>query len=277
MADFTPNMSGTVELDNSLIKAYSDMVLFENGQAQILEGLVDVKVDIGAKTIGMTKYTDLPLATTPLVERERSPGMKMADSEVTLTPIEYGDHITLTSLASLQSGGKVDMAAVRLLATNLARTQDALIVQALMTAPAGNKEASAVSGAQLDGQYVKLASASVPMFGDEYVAVMNEAQIAVLRAESGWYDVKKYENATSVLKNEVGLYKGHRIVRHQGIAANHAISLGAGALGKAVSKPVGIIAKAPVDEMNRFPTLAWYGVFCYGLIDTTAVQILTGV
>lgn len=277
MADFTTNLTGIAQVDNSLVQAYAAGVMIANGQAQILEPMVSVREEIGAVSIRFSKYGRLALATTPLNEREDVTSVALADSEIVLTPKEYGNVVTTTNLSSIQTGGRVDLAAATNVGLNMGQTQDALILEALMTAPAGNKEASAVSGAQLDGQYTKLASASVATINGEYVAVMPEAMIAILRAESGWIDVAKYASAESVLRNEVGMYKGHRIVRHQGVAANHAISLGANALGKAVSRAPGMVMTSGQDKLNRFVNIGWYGVFGYGLIDTDAVQILTGV
>lgn len=277
MADFTTNLTGIAQVDNSLVQAYAAGVMIANGQAQILEPMVSVREEIGAVSIRFSKYGRLALATTPLNEREDLESVALTDSEIVLTPKEYGNVVTTTNLSSIQTGGRVDLAAATNVGLNMGATQDALILAALMTAPAGNKEASAVSGAQLDGQYTKLASASVATINGEYVAVMPEAMIAILRAESGWIDVAKYASAESVLRNEVGMYKGHRIVRHQGVAANHAISLGANALGKAVSRAPGMVMTSGQDKLNRFVNIGWYGVFGYGLIDTDAVQILTGV
>lgn len=277
MADFTTNLTGIAQVDNSLVQAYAAGVMIANGQAQILEPMVSVREEIGAVSIRFSKYGRLALATTPLNEREDLESVALTDSEIVLTPKEYGNVVTTTNLSSIQTGGRVDLAAATNVGLNMGATQDALIIAALMSAPAGNKEASAVSGAQLDGQYTKLASASVATINGEYVAVMPEAVIAILRAESGWIDVAKYASAESVLRNEVGMYKGHRIVRHQGVAANHAISLGANALGKAVSRAPGMVMTSGQDKLNRFVNIGWYGVFGYGLIDTDAVQILTGV
>lgn len=277
MADFTTNLTGIAQVDNSLVQAYAAGVMIANGQAQILEPMVSVREEIGAVSIRFSKYGRLALATTPLNEREDVTSVALADSEIVLTPKEYGNVVTTTNLSSIQTGGRVDLAAATNVGLNMGQTQDALILEALMTAPAGNKEASAVSGAQLDGQYTKLASASVAPINGEYVAVMPEAMIAILRAESGWIDVAKYASAESVLRNEVGMYKGHRIVRHQGVAANHAISLGANALGKAVSRAPGMVMTSGQDKLNRFVNIGWYGVFGYGIIDSDAIQILTGV
>ncbi|MFN9476084.1 hypothetical protein [Acidovorax sp.] len=277
MADFITNLTGVAQVDNSLVQAYAAGIMIANGQAQILEPLVSVKEDINAVSIRFTKYGRLALATTPLLEREDVASIALSDSEILLTPKEYGNVVTTTNLSSIQTGGRVDLAAAKNVGLNMGQTQDALILQALMTAPAGNKEASAVSGAQLDGQYSKLASASVSPVGDSYVAVMPESVIAVLRAESGWVDVQKYASAEAVLKNEVGFYKGHRILRHEGVTAGHSISLGANALGKAVSQAPSMRMTSGNDKLNRFFNLGWYGVFAYGLIDPDAVQILTGV
>ncbi|MGH6646218.1 hypothetical protein [Aquabacterium sp.] len=274
MADFFTNLTGNAQLDNSILQAYAQGFMVANGQAQILEPLVTIKRDISAVSIRFTKYGRLALATTPLSEREDVVLQSMADSEILLTPTTYGTAVATTELSSLTSGGTVDLAKATLVGLNAGSTQDALIVSALEAS--ANKEFNVtMSGAQLDGQYTKLASSSVQMINGLYVAVMPEALIAILRAESGWIDVAKYANAEDVLKNEVGMYKGHRIVRHQGISTGVCVSLGANALGKAVSQDLTFVAAPPTDALQRFFRLGWKGVFKYQIVDTDAVQILT--
>jgi N4-gp56 family major capsid protein len=270
---FTTNLSGTAQLDNSIVLAFDQGFIVSAGQAAILEALVEWKADIGAKSIGFPKYGRLALATTPLTETDDVTSEALSDSEVILTPREYGKSITRTALASFQTGGKVDLAAATLVGMNMAQTQDALIVAALQGS--ANQEIAVVSGAQLDGQFSKLAAKSVmPVAGGAYVALMSEAECAILRNEAGFIDVAKYGSAEAVLRNEIGFYKGHKIVRHQGVTAGTVISLGHNAVGKAVSREAGLVLSGPFDKLGRFVNVGWYGVFAYGLVDTDAVELL---
>ena len=63
--------------------------------------------------------------------------------------------------------------------------------------------------------YNKLARASVPMIDGAYVMVAHDDVIADLREATvagSWTDVSKYATPETVLRNEVGMYKGFRAV-----------------------------------------------------------------
>ena len=151
----------------------------------------------------------------------------MTDAEIVITPVEYGRVITKTKLASLHSGGQVDLAAAIQVGRDAGRTQDGRAIIALdastnlVFAGASTSVASMVAAdvadvVFLEDAYNLLARESVPAIGDMYVAVMHEDVISDLREDAGansWTDINKYTNAIPLLKNEVGMLKGFRIVR----------------------------------------------------------------
>ena len=121
--------------------------------------------------------------------------------------------------------------------------------------------------------------------GGEYVLVAHDDVIADLReatAVGSWVDVSKYATPETVLRNEVGMYKGFRVVRNNdatitadagagAVDTYNSYVLGANALGLATSKVPGMVATGPFDKLARFVNLGWYGVFSYGIVDTDAV------
>jgi N4-gp56 family major capsid protein len=135
--------------------------------------------------------------------------------------------------------------------------------------------------------YNKLARASVPMIDGSYIMVAHDDVIADLREATGtgsWVDVSKYSTPETVLKNEVGMYKGFRVVRDNN--ASFADQTGAGtvdlynsyffgfnALGKATSQEGRMVATGPFDKLNRFVNLGWYEVSAYGIIDQDALWL----
>jgi len=271
---FTLNMTGTAQVDDSLILAFDQGFAVAASQRQILDQFVTYRADIGAKSIQMPKYGNLTVSTTPLTENEAATAEALTDSAILLTPKEYGKVVTHTSLASLQTGGKVDLAAANRVGSHMGRTLDALAIEALNATANVTVDAS-FDGAALDAQYSRLAAKSIDMLdGGAYVALMSEAQIAILRNESGWVDVAKYGAAEAVLKNEVGFYKGHKIIRHQGVAAGTVFSFGSNALGKAVSMEPELRITGPFDNLARFVNVGWYGVLTYSIIDTDAVEAI---
>lgn len=295
---FTTNMTAVAQLDDSLVLDFDTQFLIASAQQGVMEQFATIKKEIGAKSIQISKYSQMALATSTLDEDDDVTSVAMADSAITLTPAEYGAVVTRTQLASLQTGGKADLAAARLVGINLGRTQDALAVAALeasansLTVDGGAESSldatDVMSVTFLNQLYNKLARASVePMEGGLYVAVLHDDVIYDLRASAAagsWQDINKYSNAVPVLKNEVGMLGGFRIVRnnHCAITDGGGAStvdtykssfFGMNALGKAVSKePAGVLS-GPFDKLGRFVNVGWYGCFQYKIIDSDAAWV----
>lgn len=273
MAAFTTNMTTTAQVDDSILLAYKQGVWLANGETQKLEQYVTVREEIGAKAIRFTKFPRLALATTPLIENEDVPGKQMSDTSFLVTPVEYGDAMTSTTLASLQTGGLVDQAKVKQIGTQMGSTQDQLIINAALTSP--NTTNTYVTGATLDAAYSRLVTKSVvPGSEGFFTAVMAESEISRIRNDAGFLNALQYAKPEALLSNEVGMYKGFRIIRHQQVPAGAVITFGSNALGKAVSKAPEFVVTPPTDKLGRFWNMGWYGVFAYSLIDTDATELL---
>jgi N4-gp56 family major capsid protein len=297
MADFTTVMSTTATLDDSIVLAYEQSFLVQVGADNVMDSLVQMKTDIGAKSIQLTKYNRLGLATTPLTETEDLASVAVTDTNIILTPKEYGNVVTKTALASLQSGGKIDLAIPQLVGINAAGSMDKLAIQALDASSngyiVGGKAAGDVLATDVANRtffnyfYNKLARANVAKFGGDYIAVLHDDVIADLRADvttGSWIDVNKYSNVTDIVNGEVGRFAGFRIVRNN--QATYADQAGAGtvdlyncyffganALGKAVSRPTSLTITGPFDKLARFANIGWFGVFDYKIIDQDAVWL----
>lgn len=296
MADITTNLTGTAQLDNSAVLAFEQSFLIANGQENVMDALAQVRWDIGAKSIDMTKYARLAAATTPLNEREEVTSAAMSDTQILLTPVEYGNVVTTTALSSLQSGGKVDLASAQVVGINAGETQNALAIAALDASSnayiIGGTAAGSVTSGQVASRtffnyfYNKLARANVQKINGDYVVVAHDDVIHDLRADTSagsWIDVNKYATPETILPNEVGSFAGFRVVRNN--AATYADQTGAGtvdlynsyffganAFGKAVSQDVSI-GFTQTDKMNRFLNVYWKGVFKYGIIDQDALWL----
>ncbi len=293
---FTTNLTGTTQIDDSIVQAYESSFLITVGEDSALDQFAAWKQDIGAKSIQITKYARLSLATTPLDEVEDVTSEALSDTQILFTPKEYGKSVTKTSLASLQTGGKIDLSIPELIGRNMAQTKTRLATLALEGSSnqifVGNTTESTIaagnvmSGVVLNSVYNKLARASVPTLADGmYVAVMHDDVIHDLRAESGWIDVAKYADAVSVLRNEVGMYKGFRIVRNNlatfgdqtgagTVDVYKSAFFGARAFGLAESQAPTMTITGPFDKLGRFVNMGWYGVFEYKILDTDAVYIV---
>ena len=300
MAAFTTNMTGTVALDENAVIAFTQAFTLENEQSQVLDAnVVSINEQINAKSFNFPRYDTLAPVTSALTELDDPASVAMADNEVVITPAEYGNVITTSKLSNLQSGGRTDVGAAALVGRNAGRSQDKI---ALLTLDAGSGTTITPGGtavgslaatdvadaAFLEDAYHQLAKNSIPMLGDQYVMVAPDAVISDIRDDSaasgGWTDVNKYSAVERVLKNEVGMYKGFRIIRQNdcllsadagagAVDVYNCHFLGFNALGKAVSNPASMTITGPYDKLNRFLNIGWYGCFGYSVVESGAAVL----
>jgi len=297
---FTINLTDAAAVDDSIVLEYDSQFIIASEQEKVMDQFVSYKKQIDAKSIDFSKYAQLSLATTPLVEADDPNSEALVDSKITLTPAEYGNVVTTTKLANLQSGGKADLAAARLVGLNAGRTEDKLAIlagegSANELTPTGGAENTLVAGdvmtvTFLNSLYNKLARSSVqPLSDGMFVAIMHDDVIHDLRNSSGagsWQDIKKHTDPSEILRNEVGQIAGFKIIRDNHISVNtdagaaavdtyHTLCMGFNALGKAVSKEVGMVASGPFDKLGRFVNMGHYGVYQYGIVDQDALYMGT--
>lgn len=295
---FTTNLSGTAELDHSIILEFDKQFIVAAAEEGVMEQLVSYKKQVDAKSIAFPKYSQLTLATTALTETDDVTSEAMADVQVLLQPAEHGKVVTTTKLANLQTGGVADLAAAKLVGINMGRTQDKLAILAAegsansLTVDGGAESALDATDVMtvtfLNVLYNKLARASVaPLSDGMYVAVLHDDVIHDLRNSAGsgsWQDINKYKNPEMILRNEVGMIAGFKILRDNNITISadagasavdtyKTICLGFNALGKAVSKDPGMVLSGPFDKLGRFLNVGWHGCFKYGIVDQDALWV----
>jgi len=296
---FTINLSGTAQVDDSIVKEFDAefrVALAEQGSAA---QFASIKKDFQAESISLPKYDQLALATTPLVETDDVDSEAMVDSKVIVTPKEFGKVVTTTKLASLQTKGMADRAAARLVGINAGRTDNKLALLAMDASSnvlfaSGTDEVSTVAGDIMTGSlmgkaYNKLARANaLGVANGDFVMIAHDDVIHDIREGSGansWIDAHKYSLPESLLKNEVGMYKGFRVIRDNlstinadggaaGVDVYTSYMIGFNAFGVGQSHPIEMRATGPYDKLNRFVNLGWYGVFEYKIVEDQALWLI---
>lgn len=293
---FTTVMTTVSDVDDSLVLAYDQAFMVACGQDANLDQIVTVRKDINAKSISFPKYSRLAVSTSALTEDEDKASVALVDAAITFTPAEYGNVVTTTRLANLQTGGTADIAAATLVGMNAQMTMDALIIAAGLagsnqltindTAEASIAGTEIATRAFVNRFYNKLARANVPTIGGMYVMVAHDDVINDLRNDANagsWMDVNKYAQPGVALANEVGSIAGFRVIRNNAAAlitadagagsvdTYRSLFLGANALGKAVSQEVGLKITGPFDKLTRFVNMGWYGVLQYKIVDADAI------
>jgi len=294
MADFYVGLTGSVQLDDVRItEELKTQFILAYRQANVMDALAEWNYDMNAKSVSFARYPQLANGETPLNEREEVDSEQMSDSAISFTPVEYGNVVSLTNLAVLQSGGRDAMAAMQLIGQNMATTRNKLAIAAVEGSSNSTDKAGAIiTPTALNQVYNKLARANVPKHSatGTYVAIMHDDVIHDLREGSSagsWEDVNKYNNELPVLMNEVGMYKGFRIVRNNDCSVTEngtgspaepddyiSSFIGFNAFGLAESQMPEIRITGPFDKLGRFVNVGWYGVFKYGLIEPSATQLL---
>ena len=293
---FTINLSGTAQVDDSIRSEFDAefrVALAEQGAAA---QFASIKKDFEAESISLPKYDQLALAVTPLVEEDDVDSEAMVDSKVLVNPKEYGKVVTTTKLASLQTAGMADRAAARLVGINAGRTDNRLAILALdastnvIYSNAGGRAAitpaDIMTGTLMGTAFNKLArKEAIGIANGDYVMLAHDDVIHDLREATGaasWVDVNKYSLPENALRNEVGMYKGLRVVRDNlttiladagdattDVYVSHVIAFNA--FGKGTSMDIEMRATGPYDKLNRFVNLGWYGVFEYKIVEQDAL------
>jgi N4-gp56 family major capsid protein len=293
MADFYSNISGTAQVTNSVKLAFVTSAIIAYQQDNVTDVFAQFKEDIAAVSISLPRYATLAASITPLSEREDPVGQEVSDGKRVFTPLEYGEVVTKTQLASLQTGGTLDMVVPQLLGKHAGKTTDILALNALAatsnTLAVGTGTAGALQATDImtrtvmEKLYNRLSRTNVPTLdGGAYVAFMHSDVIADIQNDAtlgSWTDVAKYSQPDKVFANEVGMFKGIRVIRDNNVPVDStgafplytSIVIGFNALGKVQSLPLTFTATGPFDRLARFVNLGWKWVGTYGIVEPAAV------
>lgn len=299
MADFTTVITDAGVIDADELSIYSNQLILAATPELVADQAVSVTDSGAAKVFQFAKYAnlDIPSALSDGVDPD---SVALADSVVTLTPVEEGTVVTLARLADLESGLKAGLAAAQLVGRNAGATADKRAIEALEAAstnviyPNGQTAtANLTANDILDGTfasrlYNKLARANVPGINGNYIGIAHDDCLHDLREDTsggGWIEISKYADPSSALRNEVGMFKGIRWLRSgnttvtddggSGTIDSYEVQVvGFNALGYATSQPIRLMVTGPFDKLGRFVNFGWFGIFKYGTID--ANNMVTG-
>ena len=198
MADFTTVMTSSAALDDTQIEEFDTAFRLELTELGVMDQFATLRRDINAKSISFPKYNQLALQTTPLTDKEDPVSEVMVDSEVVITPVEYGNTVTTTKIVNLQTGGKADAAAAQIVAINMLRSQNRKAMIELDTVSSGQiittnaggigsiASTDILSGDFMNQAYNRLARNNVEgVAGNEFVMVAHDDVIHDIRAGQG--------------------------------------------------------------------------------------------
>jgi len=296
MALYT-NMTSVSELDDAVKLIYDNefIIAAEQTLSKGISSLATQQQFIEGKSNTFTVYGALTVQTSALTEDDDT-REQASDSAVTITPAEYGNCVTQTRLAELQSGGRNSLALMRLQAKNMRESIDKKMILtgeagSNTVTPGGAAEGSLTAANIITADLIRetkakleTAGASGPFFGFIHPHVMYD-----LKKETGdesFVRAMHYADPNSILQDEFGEFDGIRWIRHPQVTINanagngnvdtyHTQIFGYNAFGYIWSEEPGGRITGPFDGLGRFVNVGWYGVYEFGLVDTTAHYVIT--
>ena len=296
MALYT-NMTSDAELDDAVKNIYDDefIIAAEDTLSKDLTSIATIQRKIDGATDVFTIYTALTVQTSALTEDDDD-REAASDSSVTITPAEYGNAVTQTNLADLKSGGRNSLALVRLASKNMRESMDKIMITvgeagSNETIVGQSAETSVTSSDIITADEVRKQKAIMETAGvsPPYYCVIHPHVFYDLKKETGdeaFVKALHYADPQAILKGEYGMFDSFRFIIHPQVAINtnagdtnvdtyHTQFFGFNAFGYSESQTPGGNITGPFDVHGRFLNIGWYGVFSYGLVDTSAHRLLT--
>lgn len=187
----------------------------------------------GADAIKFASVPDLAAATTPLTEGSPPTAVAMTSDAVTVDTQQYGNLVSITDLAKIKSPFELTATARERLSRNAAVTVDQLVrddialagtpyfAESGTTARSGLDSDDLLTAAKLMKLHSRMFYGNVPGFGEDgvYLLIVTPGQGYDLRNDANsanrWVEVHKYTNSGPILRNEIGMLAGFRIIEAQ--------------------------------------------------------------
>lgn len=291
--------------------AYDKYLYFALRNQLYFDAVADVKPTAGTdqgSSVKFTIYDDLAVASTALTESADVDAVAMSDSQVTVTPAEYGNAVLTTAKIRGTSFANVDRDAVNIVGYNAGISLDTLARDVLKAgtnvtyATGGTTDPDARNKIEPEDELtahdvriarVELASANVMDIGGYYTGFIHPDVALDLREETGaasWRDPHTYSQPGEIWRGEVGVFEGIRFIEaprapvwaDAGSSTTltdvyGTIVVGQQALAKAYSMtesgPFPKVVIGPVtDKLKRFHPIGWYWFGQYARFREAAIR-----
>lgn len=304
MSDLFSTITDQGVMDQTQVAIYKQgVILAAQESTNFFKGssLINQQLDVDAATASFIKFAALSGGAT-LTDGVEVTSEAVVDSKATATLIQHGNVVTITDMGDVSTGGRLNLAVPELVGKNMGEYVDKYFIQKLEAGsneytPSSTAEASLaatdiITALLFEKAYTFLRTNKIPKLVDGlYVAVIHPHVLSDIRnvaAVGDWVAVSQYQNSASVLRNEVGMYKGFKIIESANVTVNtdagssavdtyHTSFFGYNALGAAysVSKPLRPTFITGTDKLDRFAHIGWKGTFAGCLVDTNASVLVT--
>lgn len=272
------------------VQAFYDRNLLERAQPSDVHGRFGQKRPLKQRNgnqIKFRRYSQLAVASTPLVEGVTPSGSSLAVTDITGTLAQYGDFITLSDMVSMTNQDPVVTEATDVLGDQAGTTidqarRDVLVAgtNVIYANSVANRAATNAKMATTDldrairflkGQNAKFIKDGIMPSDKVGTAAVRKAFIALVHPDTefdlegltGYRSIADYGNGEAIMEDEVGSYKNIRFIS----STNCKIFAGAGASGTTVYKNNG-------SNFDVYATLI-FAANAYGLVDLSGEALST--
>lgn len=239
MATLTTSTTNFSVLVQALVQAKAEQEL----RARLVHANPDAYVPgrfvKGTNQIRFARYADLGSNTTELTEGVPPTSQTLAISSDAFSAKQYGQTLSITDLAQLDSPHDLISVASDRLARQAAETMDTVVRDVLAAgtnvkyASTATSRATVAKGFVITGELIKrqvaaLKAANVPTFADgTYRCIIHPFQEYDLISDTtanGWLEANKYVDNTPLISGEIGKFAGVRFL----VSSNAKVFAGAG-------------------------------------------------
>ena len=293
--------------------AFDQIAYFALRSEMLFDAAADVQPvaqSMPGTSVAFTIFTEMADATTPLTETSDVTAVAMADSQVSVTLVEYGNAINTTAKLRGTSFLDVDAVAANLIGYNAGSSMDTVAANILKAATnviwGGGGATTPTSNAEVESSDIleandirvataQLRKANAQTFNGMYMAFIHPDVSYDLRRETGaasWRDPHVYQNIGQIYNGEIGAFEAVRFVETPrapldltgGSASTvdlyQTIIMGRQSLAKAHSLTDGngaypSVRRGPVvDSLSRFNPIGWYWLGGYGIFRQAAIRLI---
>ncbi len=250
--------------------------------------------------VTFTKISAMSPATTPLSETTEPTAVSIADTQVSITLVEYGNATKRTKKLNLTSFLRLETEVPREVAANMEESVDLVARDVLVAGSNVLYGGDATSRITLDlgttddlltganaaraRAFLAGKNAPPPPESQDYVAFIHPDVAYDFMLETGagaWSSPHIYSDPANIYSGEIGRIHGIRFVENANckIWANAGsgspgglldvyatIFVGQQALGEAVGEGQHMVIAGPFDDLQRFVSVGWYGLLGYSRV-----------
>lgn len=178
----------------------------------------------GGKTVDFRKFSALAAATTALTEGVTPAGNAITITNITATPMQYGDFIEMSDMLDMVAIDPVLDEMTDVLGEQASRTLDTIVRDIIVAGTTIQWAAGRVSritvaaGDNLSVAEIRKAVRTLkrnnvkPLEGGDYVAIVEPGSVYDLQGDTKWEATAQYAGSKQIFSGEMGRLYGVRFV-----------------------------------------------------------------